>query len=114
MAKDREAHHAAVHGVAKSQTRLRLNTTNAEAEPRSPWPRVISFTGTGEHTTQGSPKSSNHRVARATEIPQVKLYWDTVTFGPSHCGQNTSGSKLKHQEGHTLDSKPMLIYFKIY
>ena len=81
--KDREAHHAAVHGVAKSQTRLRLNTTNTEAEPRSPWPRVISFPGTGEHTTQGSPKSSNHRVARATEIPEVKLYWDAVTFWPS-------------------------------
>ena len=115
MAKGREAHHPAVHRAAKSPTRLGPNTTNAEAEPGSPGPRATSFTGTGEHAAQGSPKSSNHSVVRGTEIPEVKLNRDTGTFWPSHCGgQSTSGSELKHQEDRILDSKPMLIYFKVY
>lgn len=79
-----------------------------EVEPRSPWPRAISFTGAEEHTMQGLPKSSNYRVVRGTEIPEVKQYWDTVAFWPSHDEQmNTSGIKLKHQKGHIYKSKTM-------
>ena len=113
MVKEREARHAAIHGFAESDTpenelqqcrgRAQKSLAKADKLHRSRRTHQARLT-----------KSSNYRMLRGTEIPEVKLYWDTGTFWPSHCGQNTSGIELKHQEGHILGSKPMLIYFKVY
>ena len=98
--KDREAWHAAIHGITKSQTRLKrlsIRVFSSESAPHIRWPKYWSF------NFSISPSSEYLGLISFRtdwlDLLAVQVSWSSVTVARGNYGEqcpiSTTGTKFK-------------------
>ena len=97
IVKEREAWHAAVHGVAKSQTWLSDYTTTTKTNPTHkgstlmtwspPPPNTITFGGLGFQTELKGMQTSNHS---SEDAQYILIKSDFILYQASYSFRNAS------------------------